>query len=105
CNWLSILPNPFLDSSAPAALRQMVVFCDWLSGQRPLNQSQNTRKNEPRSGEKSKRRIRQQNTKGSRPHFLVLLTRNTAVTILGRMYGKISGELAHRFTMSISSRS
>jgi len=36
--------NLFFDFSAPAALRQMVSFCGWFSGQRPLNQPQNERK-------------------------------------------------------------
>jgi len=44
----------FLDSSAPAALRQIDSCCGWFRGLRPLNEPQQERKNEPRSGEKSK---------------------------------------------------
>jgi hypothetical protein len=41
--WI-LLANPFLDSSAPAALRQRFSFCNWFSGLGPLNQLQNERK-------------------------------------------------------------
>jgi hypothetical protein len=39
-----LVANPFLDSSAPAALRQGFSFCNWFSGLGPLNQLQNERK-------------------------------------------------------------